>query len=265
MKRKGWQLSCLVLMMAMLLVGCTNKKTSSNTIKIGVRDDIMNFSFYNESSDKYYGLEIDLANELAKRLGYANVEFVTVQPNTRKEMLLNGDVDCLIALYSIVETREENFDFSLAYYTDEAKIMVEKSSGIEELNDLKNKKIGILSGSNTGPELAIKLNEYGLIGDKVISNQKEGTQYDGLYVKKASSYEESNQFLEEGIIDAMCADGAIISTYMNENRIILDIPLKQQQYGVATQKGSALSEPIKEAINAMLEDGTITQLIDKWN
>lgn len=265
MKKKGWLLFGLILMMAGVLIGCTNTKTSSNTMKIGVRDDIMNFGYYNETSKKYYGFEIDLANELAKRMGYGNVEFVSVKPETRKEMLTNGEVDCLIALYSIVETREKNFDFSPAYYTDEAKIMVEKSSGITKLEDLKNKRIGILSGSNTGPELAIKLNKVGLIGDQVISNKAEGTQYDGLYVKKTASYEECNQELEEGIVDAMCADGAIIQTYMNEDRMILDIPLKQQQYGVATQKDSSLSEPIAQAINEMLEDGTISQLIDKWN
>ena len=38
--------------------------------------------------------------------------YITVTPDTRKDMLLNGEVDVVIATYSIAESREENFDFS---------------------------------------------------------------------------------------------------------------------------------------------------------
>ena len=38
-----------------------------------------------------------------------------------------------------------------------------------------------------------------------------------------------------------------------------------QEYGVATQKDSALSQPVAEAIQGMLDDGTIAELTDKWD
>ena len=47
--------------------------------------------------DRYYGLEIDLAAELAQRIGCDGVEYITVTPDTRKDMLLNGEVDVVIA------------------------------------------------------------------------------------------------------------------------------------------------------------------------
>ena len=84
----------------------------AETLRVGVRDDIINFGFYNETTGKYYGLEIDLAAELARRIGCDGVEYITVTPDTRKDMLLNGEVDVVIATYSIAESREENFDFS---------------------------------------------------------------------------------------------------------------------------------------------------------
>lgn len=34
---------------------------------------------------------------------------------------------------------------------------------------------------------------------------------------------------------------------------------------MATQKGSALSQPVHDAIQGMLDDGTIAALTDKWN
>ena len=45
----------------------------------------------------------------------------------------------------------------------------------------------------------------------------------------------------------------------------MDIQLAEQNYGVATQKGSELSGQVEQAIQEMLDDGTIDTLIDKWN
>ena len=111
------------------LSGCTaaDSQQEGDTLRVGVRSDIVNFGYLNERTGKYYGLEIDIAEEMARRMGYADVEFVTVTPDTRKDMLMNGEVDCLAACYSISDTRLENFDFSPAYYTDDAVIMVENS------------------------------------------------------------------------------------------------------------------------------------------
>ena len=195
----------LALAMLLCLAGCGASQQSSSgqgTLRVGVRDDIMNFSYLNEQTGKYYGLEIDIAEEMAKRLGYADVEYVAVTPDDRKERLLNGEMDCLIACYSISDTRLENFDFSPAYYHDVARIMVENSSLITDPWQLQGKTIGIMSGSNTGPVLAIKLNEVGIIGDDVVSNDDAGTQYQGAYIKKVASYAELSQELEEGAVDA---------------------------------------------------------------
>ena len=103
-------LLCGLLTLAAVLTGCGGRE-KSGTLRVGVRDDIMNFGYLNKETGRYYGLEIDLANKLAEKLGYEEVEFVTVQPDNRKEMLQDGKVDCLVAAYSIADTRKENFDF----------------------------------------------------------------------------------------------------------------------------------------------------------
>ena len=41
--------------------------------------------------------------------------------------------------------------------------------------------------------------------------------------------------------------------------------IRDRSYAVATQKGSALSQPVAEAVQVMLDDGTVARLIDKWN
>lgn len=252
---------------ALSVVGCDGAAAAGGggTLKVGVRSDIVNFSLLNEQTGKYYGLEIDIAEEMAERLGYSDVEYSTVTPDDRKETLLEGKVDCLIACYSIAESRLENFDFSPAYYNDTTSVMVENSSLITDITQLHGGTFGIMSGSNAGPLLAIKLNEMGIIGDNIISNTDEGTQYEGVYVKKYPSYADLSQALEEGEVDAAVMDGSIAGTYIDDDRSLLDVNISDQLYGVATQKDSDLSPRIAEAVQAMLDDGTIAALIEKWN
>ena len=151
LEKLGKAALCALLMLALL-----GAAAGAETLRVGVRDDIINFGFYNETTGKYYGLEIDLAAELAQRIGCDGVEYITVTPDTRKDMLLNGEVDVVIATYSIAESREENFDFSAPYYEDETIIMVEKSTLFGSIRDLKDKNIGIVNGTNAGPLLAQK-------------------------------------------------------------------------------------------------------------
>ena len=252
------------------MAGCSadsqeEASSGTGTLRVGVRDDIMNFSYLNDQTGKHYGLEVDIANEMAKRLGYADVEFVSVTPDSRKDMLLKGEVDCLVACYSIADSRLENFDFSPAYYTDRAIVMVENSSLITDVEQLEGKTVGIMSGSNTGPVFATKMYELGVIGPDVVENTDEYTQYQGILVKKIATYEELSKALETGEVDAAAMDNSIASTYMNEDRSILDVNLGDQEYGVATQKDSELSGNVANAIQEMLDDGTIAAYIDKWN
>ena len=260
LEKLGKAVLCALLVLALL-----GAAAGAETLRVGVRDDIINFGFYNETTGKYYGLEIDLAAELARRIGYDDVEYITVMPDTRKDMLLNGEVDVIVATYSIAESREENFDFSAPYYEDETIIMVEKSTLFDSIRDLSEKNIGIVNGTNAGPLLAQKLYDEGIITDVVVENTDTFTQYEGAYVTKTERYEDLDTLLETGEIDAACMDACIAQTYMNDQRMFLDLSITHQEYGVATVKDSALSAPVAEAVQAMLDDGTIERLIDKWN
>lgn len=251
-----------LLALVMLLVGC-NTSSGSGTLKVGVRDDIVGLGYLNPTTDKYYGMEIDLAELMAEKLGYEDVEYVTVNPDNRKQMLLDGEIDCLIAAYSISESRQENFDFSPAYYTDYSRVMVEQSSGFTQIKELMGKRIGTLDGANTAPVFALKMRELGLVefeGDFV-----DVDAFDAVEFVKLASYDELSKALEEGTVDAACMDGCIASAYMNDNRMLFEDNIHQEEYGVATQKDSKISKPVAEAIQKMLDDGTINKLIDKWD
>lgn len=248
---------CLPVLLSAMLAGCAAQSAGgTGTLKVGVRDDIVGFGYLNPTTGQYYGLEIDLARKLAKDLGYANAEFVTVTPDNRKDMLLNGKVDCLIATYSIEESRMKNFDFSPAYYTDYTSIMVEKSSLIDHIDDLVGKKTGVLDGANTAPKLSGKLIEMGLITADDVK---------GSSLEYCETYDALSEALEDGTVDAVCMDGGVARAYMKEDRVILEDVVGTENYGVATQKDSALSQKVADAVQKMLDDGSMDALIDKWN
>lgn len=253
--KKKIRAMCLFLAVSAMLAGCA-ASSGNGTLKVGVRDDIMGFGYLNPTTGEYYGLEIDLARKLAEDLGYAGVEFVTVTPDDRKDMLLEGNVDCLIATYSIEESRLENFDFSPSYFTDHTSIMVEKSSLIDGLDDLVGKKTGVLDGANTAPKLSSKMISLGLISEDDLK---------GSSLEKWDTYADLSVALEEGEVDAICMDGGIARAYMKDSRRLLDDIVGEEDYGVATVKGSALSKPVAESVQRMLEDGTIAAFIDKWD
>lgn len=257
---------------SLLMAGCTDGAagaiTGSGTLRAGVRADVVGFGYLNEGTGNYYGMEIDLVEELASRLGYGGVEFVTILPENRKEMLLDGQVDLIAACYSIAETRLENFDFSPAYYDDRVIAVVQNSSLIEGIDDMRGLTFGTMSGANAAPLLSTKLYEDGFTSGEVITANEDNSDvsFDTWHLLQFPSYQELSDALEDGTVDAMVLDGAIAQTYMDDKRHVIDgFVVAEQSYGVATQKGSELSAPVAEAVQEMLDDGTVATLVDKWD
>ena len=272
---RRWLAAVVALVVGLaMLAGCGLQSSiggsGSGTLKVGVRADLMGLGYLNKKTHKYYGMEIDIANEMAKRMGYKDVKFVTVVPENRKEMLLEGKVDALVAAYSISDTRKKNFDFSPAYYSNSVKMIVQKSSLDTSINDLKGGIIGTMAGANTAPMLNQEMKKIGFSDGKALrgnpDNNDKDVQFDTYRLVQYPSYKELSDALEEGKVDAMAMDGAIAQTYMDDYREILpDFSIDPQKYGVATQKGSELSGKVKTAIQSMLDDGTIKRYVDKWN
>lgn len=256
---------------AVVLPACSNSHSGMSgkaRLNVGVRSDIVGFSERNPINGKYYGFEIDLANELANRLGYGGCSFISVTPETREEMLSSGKVDCLIACYSISNERKELFDFSAAYYTDSVILVVDNTSLIQSFSQLKGGTIGTVSGTNAAPQLAAKFLELGL-SDGIPQQQdaKSGNiDYDTWHLSQYASYSELSRALEAGDVDAMATDGAIAKTYLDDERTVLpDFGINPQRYAVATLKGSELSPKVTAEVRSMLKDKTIDTLIEKWN
>ena len=257
---------------ACVLAGCATAGSGSSggngTLKVGVRTDVVGFSSYNDNTGKFYGAEVDIAEELAKRLGYADVAFTAVTPDNRKDTLQSGAVDCLVACYSVSDSRTQNFDFSPAYYTDSIILVAQDSSLIAGTDDLKGCTFGTASGANTAPQLAQHLADVGFSNGQQLGASADGCDaaFDTWHLKMYPSYQALSDALESGEVDVMACDGAIAKTYLNSERVILPgFSIDPQRYAVATQKGSDLSAKVGSAMQQMVDDGTVAAFIDKWD
>ena len=131
-------------------------------LRVGVKNAVPGFGYQDPLTSEYSGMEIDLANLIAEHLG-VDVEFTTVTAATRGELLDSGDIDCVLATFTITDERKETWDFTTPYYTDAVTVLVEDSSGITGLADLIGRTVGVSSGSTSARELVRAMVEQGLV------------------------------------------------------------------------------------------------------
>lgn len=238
-------------------------------LKVGVKDAVIGFGYKDPLSGEYDGLEIKLAEKLAESLGYKGVEFTAVTAATRTELLDSGDLDCVLATFTITEERKKSWDFSTAYYTDAVTVLVEKADGITDLSGLVGKKIGVSTGSTSAYALAKAMSEKGLLGDYALpetsadfdisSFSAEGTSFEQF-----GDYPAISNAMTAGTVDAFCVDKSILATYKSDDRDYITDTFSPQEYGVATKKDSPLSAQIEALITGWLSDGTIDGLIAQY-
>ena len=166
------------------------------------------------------------------------------------------------------DERSELFDFSPEYCTDSIILVAQDTSLIKGIDDLGGCTFGVMSGANTAPQLARHLAEVGFSDGKQLSASSDGcdAEYDTWHLMMYSSYQELSDALESGEVDVMACDGVIAKAYLNDERVILPgFSIDPQRYAVATQKGSALSGRVGDAVRGMVDDGTVAAIIDAWD
>ena len=96
-------------------------------LRVGVKNAVPGFGLQDALTGEYTGMEIDLAAKIAEELG-VDVEYTTVTAATRGELLDSGDIDCVLATFTITEERKKTWDFTTPYYTDAVTVLVEDAS-----------------------------------------------------------------------------------------------------------------------------------------
>ncbi len=221
-------------------------------LRVGVKADVPNFGLQDAASGDFSGMEIDLAYELAERMGLSmdDVKFEAVTAKTRGPLLDNGQLDVVIATFTVKPERLEQWNFSDTYYQDEVGLLVKTDSGIEGLADLDGKSIGVAQGATTRDAVLVETDAAGI----------------SVEFFEFATYPEINAALESGRVDAFSVDKSILSGYLTEDSMILDDGFSPQDYGIATKLGSDdLTTFINDMLDEMVESGDMDTLLAKWN
>ena len=231
-------------------------------LKVGVKNAVQGFSFQDTLTGEYKGLEDSLAEMIAEHLG-VDVEFTTVTAATRGELLDSGDIDAVLATFTITDERKKSWDFSTPYYTDYVSVLVEDSTGIKELADFKDKVVGVSSGSTSARALVKAMIDAGVLDGANFDADtfNADTWKEGISFRQYDDYPAISTALSAGEVQGFCVDKSILAIYKTDGRSYIDAEFAPQEYGVATKKGSDFSAVCDELITGWLADGTVDQLI----
>lgn len=227
------------------------KIKNAGVLKVGVKEDVPKFGYLDPAKNVHEGMEIDLAKRIAKEIfgDETKVEFTGVNAKTRGPALDNGEIDMVIATFTITEERKLSWNFSDPYFTDYVGFLVLESSGIQSWKDLDGKTIGVAQSASTRAALI------------------EQAQEDGITVQfmEFATYPEIKAALDSGRIDAFSVDQSILWGYKDDKNVMLPDKFAPQEYGIATKKSNTeLAEFVNNIIKEMKASGEMDQLYEKW-
>ena len=103
---------------------------------------------FRDDKNEIVGFDIDLAREVAKRMG-VEIEFQPIDWDSKELELNAGKIDCIWNGMTITDDRVANMFFTKPYIANQQIIIVPASSGITEKAQLEGKIVGLQKGSSS--------------------------------------------------------------------------------------------------------------------
>jgi len=258
-----------VLALVFTLVGCQSPSSTAGDnqdtyqkilrqhhLTAGVKFETPPFGFM-DANGELQGYDIDIISEIGKRLSQQHhqpiqVTFQQVLPSTRIIGLNLGKLDLVAATMTITPQRQELIDFSDQYFVARQALMVPKTSAIQHVSDLAQKRILFVTGTTSEHNIRKALPKATLVGCK----------------STASAYEA----LKNGKGDALTNDDIILYALMKDSCQFRLLPdrLSKEPYGLGIRKHDSqqntdgFRQSVNTILKAMKADGTLKRLNDKW-
>lgn len=247
-------------LLAVSLVGCAKKGSngdnsfvelkSRGVFVLGLDDSFPPMGFRDEKNE-IVGFDIDLAKEVAARLG---VKF-KAQPinwDSKEQELNSGKIDCIWNGLTITEERKKALSFSRPYLNNKQVVVVRADSGYKTLADLKGKRIALQSGSsaedavNDSPDFKAGVKELVFLDQNLMAlNDLVIGGVDGV------------------VMDSIVAEYSIELSQLPLT--LLDESLASEEYGIAFRKNDVqLTQAVQKALDDMAADGTVNRISSKW-
>lgn len=212
----------------------------------GVKYDVPPFGFEDPQSGDIKGFDVDVAQEIADRLGVELNPIEAISDN-RILFLKDGTVDIVASTMTITTDRDVEIDFSEPYYIANGRILVaEGTDDVETLEDLKGKAACTALGSTY----------EGLL-----------KEVKGVDVQLPETYSECFELIQNGAVDAVVTDDVILTGMIiqDETLRLVGEDLTVEPYGIGIPEGDA---EMKEFVDGVLQDlydsGRYAEIYDEW-
>jgi glutamate transport system substrate-binding protein len=197
------------------------------------------------------GFDVDVATYVAEQLGYSadDIEWKEAPSGQRETLIQNGQVDYIVATYSITDARKQKVAFAGPYLDTGQSLLVRAGdteiTGPEALAN--GKRLCSVSGST--PAQRIK--------DK----------YPGVQLQQYDTYSACVEALRNGAIDAVSTDEVILAGFAAQSPgtfKIIGKPFSVEHYGIGLRREDPeLQAKINDAIVAMQQDGSWKAAFDR--
>lgn len=224
-------------------------EAAGGTLIVGFDQDFPPMGFVGDNGE-YTGFDLDLAKEVASRLG---LEY-KAQPiawDSKDMELESGNIDCIWNGFTITG-REDDYTWTTPYMANKQVFVVANDSDIKSQADLAGKVVEVQADSSA--EAALK------------ENQDLANTFGQLLT--TPDYNTAFMDLEQGAVDAVAMD-VIVAGYQIKQRNadfkILDDSLSEEEYGIGFKKGNTeLRDKVQRALEEMAADGTLAKISDEW-
>ncbi len=212
----------------------------SGKVTIGVKFDQPGIGFKGATDDAPTGFDPEIGKILAASLGIdaADITWKETISDNREPFLQKGEVDLVIASYSITDERRKVVGQAGPYYVTGQQLLVKKGSDIKSVDDIKGKEVCSVTGSTSLDNVEAK----------------------GAKPRGFDTYSECRDQVADGSVDSMTTDGAILLGYAAldpDNLEVVGEPFSEERYGVGYSKDSPeMCQWITDTIKKAQDDGT---------
>jgi polar amino acid transport system substrate-binding protein len=192
------------------------------------------------------GFEVDMVNEIARRLRIPKVEWVGF-PFTKLVAGARCPCDFAVNGVSILPDRRQRVDFSAPYFTANQGVLVRKGTAVTGMADARRLHFGVQEATSGAAYL-----------DKVLKPVRPPATF--------GSTTAAFMALRAGRVDAVMSDVPIVvdAAHRYPGLTVAGQFKTDEQYGAVLAKGSANTQPLSEVIDQLRTDGVLDELFQKY-
>jgi glutamate transport system substrate-binding protein len=228
--------------------GIVEKAASDKKLTIGVKADQPGLGL--QTGTTYAGFDIEIAKIVAKGLGVPDtgITWKTTVSNNREPFIQQGQVDLVVATYTINDERKKAVNFAGPYYVAGQDLLVPTASTITGPESLKGKKVCSVTGSTPAKRIQ--------------------TDYKDAKLQQFDTYSRCVTALAGGQVDAVTTDDIILAGYASQDQYagkfkVVGKKFSEEPYGIGLKKtDTAGCNKVNEILKAAASDGSYKKAWD---